>query len=91
MLCGKIKGEAEKDAAKKLEIYKRYIDFELKLIRDMEKNKRADPAPLDHDRLRLKCLFERAIADETNCLDVDLWIKYITYLVSFNYLRYFFF
>lgn len=35
---------------------------------------------LSYYRLRIKCLFERAIADNTNCLDASLWLKYIYFL-----------
>lgn len=41
------------------------------------------PEVLDHHRLRVKCLFERAIADSSNCLDAALWLKYIYFLVRF--------
>ena len=42
---------------------------------------------LNYLRKRLKCLFERAIADNSNCLDASLWLDYIYYLVItlFNY------
>jgi hypothetical protein len=85
--------------------YKSYIEFELKLVKDMEnrtvpassKNKaksqkiddentsvnQLENEELRSHRLRLKCLFERAISDNSNCLDESLWLKYIYYLVSF--------
>ena len=48
-----------------------------------------DEAPINTEfdeirghKIRLKCLFERAIAENSNCLDESLWLKYIYYLVS---------
>ena len=35
---------------------------------------------LNHQRTRLKILFERVIAEDSNCLDASMWIKYIFYL-----------
>ena len=37
---------------------------------------------VNFQRIQLKCLFERAISDNSNCLDESLWLKYIYYLVS---------
>lgn len=89
------KKNPEFDSAKKLNEYKSYLDFELKKITDLEKQKikqnnksnnetLAEEAStaLTHQRERLKCLFERSLSDDSNCLDVALWLKYIHYLVS---------
>jgi len=82
---------------KKLEEYNKYIEFELRKLREIEtgssskqnkKNERKsgdEQQQQQHNELsyskdRLKCLFERALADGTNCLDVSLWSKYIQYL-----------
>lgn len=84
---------ASGDSAKRLTEYNVYLDFELKLVSDLEKNKikqnnKANETLADelrndliYHRKRLKCLFERAIADDSNCLDVNLWLKNINYLV----------
>jgi hypothetical protein len=99
------KKTSKDDQVKKLNDYKSYIEFELKLVKDMEnrtvpassKNKaksqkiddentsvnQLENEELRSHRLRLKCLFERAISDNSNCLDESLWLKYIYYLVSF--------
>jgi hypothetical protein len=86
---------------KKLEAYKLYLEFELKSLRDLEKNKqnsknkpKNDKAEansngnlhiyeydeLQHHRTRVKVLFERILADDSNCLDTSIWIRYIFYL-----------
>jgi len=41
----------------------------------------ASPAELEECRMRVKCLFERALADNQNCLDASLWLKYVYFLV----------
>ena len=33
----------------------------------------------EHDPVRVLCIFERAIVD--NCLQPDLWLRYINYVV----------
>lgn len=77
---------AAQDPIKKLAEYNNYLDFELKLVKDLESSSKNSKLisnknnQLDYHRLRLKCLFERAIADDSNCLDVNLWLKYINYL-----------
>lgn len=79
----------EEDPAKRLEAYNKYLDYELKLVRDLfeqmkgkASSEKSDMEEFDYQRRRLKCLFERAIADNSNCLDTDLWLKYTLYLVS---------
>ena len=86
-----LKLTANDDAVKKLEAYNKYLDFELKLIRGLfeklktnrSSNKESEQklAEFNYHRQRLRCLFERAIADNSNCLDTSLWLKYILYLV----------
>lgn len=88
--------QAAGDANKKLEAYNSYLDFEIKQIKEMQiklfGNKSVKIVNSVHDREkdvellkksqnRTKCLFERAIADESNCLSVDLWLKYSFFLV----------
>ena len=84
---------------KKLSEFNKYLEFELKRIKEMEtkifsqikgkQNKKSDidldelEEDLSRSRDRIKCLFERTIADGSNCLDVALWQKYIYYLVIF--------
>jgi hypothetical protein len=55
----------------KLENYKKYINYELKSNEN-----------LNRCELRIKCLFERTIADGANCLDSSIWLMYTNYLVS---------
>ena len=72
----------------------------MKLVSDLEKAKIKQnnklnssstdddtTAQLDFQRKRLKCLFERAISHDSNCLDVSLWLKYIHYLVKITMKR----
>ena len=96
---------AKDDPVRKLSDYKNYLEFELKLLKDLENSKsnlagkhvnhknktnditdevniKCENIELKPQRLRLKCLFERAIADNSNCLDESLWLKYIFYLVK---------
>ncbi|CAF0720727.1 unnamed protein product [Brachionus calyciflorus] len=90
--------EAVGDATKKIEAYFSYLDFEIKQIKEMEKRllnnqkniktvnsingKNSEMEILEKSRVRVKCLFERAIADDSNCLNVNLWLKYIYYLIE---------
>lgn len=97
------KKTSKDDHVKKLNDYKAYIEFELKLVKEIEnrtlpasiKNKpksnkiddenstnEFENEELKCHKLRMKCLFERAISDNSNCLDESLWLKYIYYLVS---------
>ena len=48
-----------------------------------ENDQDVDQDELNYRRRRIKCLFERAIADNSNCLDDSLWLKYIYFLVRF--------
>lgn len=84
----------EANETKKLEEYKSYLDLELKNLRfksgvgqkkgynNKQSEQKLDEDELQYCRRRIKCLFERAIADNQNCLDVSLWLKYIYFLVS---------
>lgn len=45
-----------------------------------DENEEANPEELEQHSLRIKCLFERAIANNSNCLDAALWLKYIYFL-----------
>lgn len=89
--------EAANDANKKLEKYISYIDFEIKQVKEMHlklfanksikmvhsvNDREKDIELLKTSQNRTKCLFERAIADNSNCLSVDLWLKYSFYLVK---------
>lgn len=91
--------EAASDPVKKLEAYYNYLEYEMKLIRDLENklfnnknlktinsinDKNTDLEVFKKSQARLKCLFERVIADDSNCLNVDVWLKYTLYLVSFK-------
>jgi squamous cell carcinoma antigen recognized by T-cells 3 len=100
MSIQKIKLEDKPDA--KLKEYLSYIDFELKLVKEIESNiELASPrakkktnkteqqqqqqpneleSELEYHQTRLKCLFERAIGDNSNCLNVSLWLQYTNYL-----------
>lgn len=86
----------QSDEAKKLIEYKNYLDFELKYLRhknplanthnnkskqgkNIESND-ANEGELNYYRLRIQCLFERAISDNSNCLDASLWLKYIYFM-----------
>lgn len=74
----------ENDLSAKLDAYLKYLDFEIKQTRDMENAKVVNSDKLSKQRLRVKCLFERAIADQTLCLSGQLWLKYIEFCVTFN-------
>ncbi len=79
---------------KKLEEYKNYLDYELKYLRmkspsinlgsggqKQKREQETSTEELEECRMRVKCLFERALADNQNCLDASLWLKYIYFLV----------
>ena len=56
----------------KLQIYKNYLNYELKTN---ENSDLIEP--------RIQCLFERTIADGSNCLDSSVWLMYTNYQVSY--------
>jgi hypothetical protein len=68
--------------------YKKYLDYVLKKIKISKKNNKSKQnSELSEteeimEHLEIKCLFERAISDNQNCLDLSLWLKYIYYLVN---------
>lgn len=91
--------DAANDPNKKLEKYYSYIDFEIKQVKDIQfklfgnknvkmvhsaNDREKDIELLKASQNRTKCLFERAIADDSNCLNVDLWLKYSFYLVKYS-------
>lgn len=86
------------DEPKKLAEFKNYLDYELKGLRHksglsvkqsngkgnnhFDNDQDVDQEEMSYLRLRIKCLFERALADNSNCLDDSLWLKYIYFLVN---------
>ena len=71
------------DINAKIQAYLKYLDFEIKQVKDLENAKVVNNDKLNKQRLRVKCLFERAIGDQTLCLSSQLWTKYINFCVHF--------